>query len=145
MAGSDHHEVLIERRDVAPPSERSFGITFAVIMTLLSAWLLLRKGLPFWALLSLILALAFLVSAFVKPVLLSPLNRAWFRFGLLLHGIVNPIVMGLLFFAVFTPTGMIMRAMKKDLLRLRRVSAGSTYWVLRDAQTDPPTNMKKQY
>jgi saxitoxin biosynthesis operon SxtJ-like protein len=145
MTGSEHHEVLAERRGTKPPSEKSFGITFAVVLALFSVWLLLRKELPSWALLSFVLALAFLISAFAKPALLSPLNRAWFRFGLTLHRIVNPIVMGLLFFVVFAPTGMIMRGMEKDLLRLKRVPKGSSYWIHRDAQTDPLTNMKKQY
>ena len=145
MAGSRHHEVLTERREVRPPSEKSFGITFAAIFSLLSVWLLLRKELPFWALLSFILALGCLGAAFTRPLLLLPFNRVWFRLGLLLHQIVNPIVMGLLFFLVFTPTGLIMRQLGKDLLRLRRNSEGSSYWIRRDPQAEPAANMKKQY
>jgi hypothetical protein len=145
MKRSEHHEVFTERREVKPPSERSFGVTFAVVFALLSTWLYLRKHLPLWALFSFVLALAFLGTALIRPVLLSPLNRAWFRLGLFLHKIVNPIVMGLLFFLVFAPTGVIMRGLGKDLLRLKRAPMGSTYWINRNMQTDPVTNMKKQY
>jgi heme/copper-type cytochrome/quinol oxidase subunit 4 len=145
MTRNEHHEVLTERREISPPSEKSFGITFAVVLALLSAWLLLRKGLASWALFLFILAMAFLGAAFARPILLSPVNRAWFSLGLILHRIVNPVVMGLLFFLVFTPTGMIMRLMGKDLLRLKRIPKESTYWIHRDAKTDPLTNMKKQY
>lgn len=145
MDTSGHHESLVERQGVRPPSERSFGITFTVVFALLAAWLFLRKGLPIWGSLSLICSVLFLVAAFVNPVLLTALNRAWFRLGLMLHKIVNPIVMGLLFFLVFTPTGIVMRLIGKDLLGLKRTPIRSSYWIRRDAETDPLANMRNQY
>jgi hypothetical protein len=140
-----HHEQLTEHGDVKLPSERSFGITFAVVFTLLALWLYWRKGLPIWALLFLTSAIVFAIVAYLSPHILRPFNRVWMKFGLLLHRIINPLVMGLLFFLIFLPTGIIMRLLKKDLLRLRRDSEVASYWIARSAATDPPTNMKNQF
>ena len=100
-----HHESLTSEEIVKPPSEKSFGITFAVVFGLIAAWLYWRKHVPIWSLLSAGAALFFLASGFLKPDLLRPINLIWLKFGLLLHKIVNPIVMGILFFVVFTPMG----------------------------------------
>jgi hypothetical protein len=143
MAG--HHEQLTEHGDVKLPSERSFGITFAVVFALFALWLYWRKGLPLWALLFLAAAVVFALLAFWSPLALRPLNRVWMRFGLLLHRIINPLVMGLLFFVVFTPTAIIMRLLRKDLLRLKKEPGVASYWIPRSVDTDPPTNMKNQY
>jgi hypothetical protein len=140
-----HHEDLQERGDVKLPSERSFGITFAVVFTLFALWLYWRKGLPLEALLVLAAAVIFAILAYQSPLALRPLNRVWMKFGLLLHKIINPLVMGLLFFVVFTPTAIIMRLLRKDLLRLKKEPGVASYWIPRSVETDPPSNMKNQY
>ena len=91
------------------------------IVSAINAWLPDDggRGPPAWRLL-------FLACALVCPAVLKPLNWAWFRFGLLLHAVVNPIVMGLLFFVAVTPTGWIMRLRGKDLLRLKREPQSDT-------------------
>jgi len=145
LAQGGHHEQLSKPDDVKPPSEKSFGLTFAAILSLIAAWLYLRKDLPIWTVASLAASIAFLAAAFLAPALLRPLNLAWSRFGLLLHRIVNPIVMGLLFFLVFTPTGFIMRALGKDLLRLKRDPSRSSYWIHRADESHPPSKMTNQF
>ncbi|MDP6139486.1 MAG: SxtJ family membrane protein, partial [Candidatus Woesearchaeota archaeon] len=73
---------------------------------------------------------------------LTPLNKLWFKFGILLGSIVSPIVMGTVFFLVVTPVGLIMRLLGKDLLRINKNKTISTYWINRDKQKN---SMKKQF
>ena len=63
--------------------------------------------------------------------MLNPLNRIWLKFGLLLHRVVNPVIMALLFYGTVLPTGLIARAMGKDLLRLKREPNADSYWIVR--------------
>jgi len=86
-----------------------------------------------------------LASAWLRPELLRPLNHVWFRFGLALHAIINPMVMGLLFFGAVTPTGWIMRARGKDLLHLQRSPRLDSYWILRRPPGPAPQTMKDRF
>ncbi|MBT3401824.1 MAG: hypothetical protein HN420_17765, partial [Rhodospirillaceae bacterium] len=90
-------------------------------------------------------AIAFLAIAFLRPGLLAPLNRLWTRFGLLLHRIVNPIVMGFLFYLTVTPMALIMRALGKDLLRLKRDPEAKSYWIERTPPGPAPDTMSNQF
>jgi hypothetical protein len=90
-------------------------------------------------------ALVFLVSALLFPSWLKPLNWVWFKFGILLHTITNPILMGLLFFLAVLPTGLIMRALGHDLLRLRRQPDTDSYWIVRQSRGPSPQSMKDQF
>ena len=83
----------------------------------------------------------FLILGLTKSRILTPLNLLWFKFGMLLGRIVSPIVMGLVFFLVVTPTGLIMRGLKKDLLKLKKKKS-NTYWVNRDQDN---TDMRNQF
>lgn len=124
-------------------SERSFGIVFAVVFALIGLWPLKAGGdMRLWAL---GLAALFLVVAFVAPKLLRPLNLLWFKFGLLLHKIMTPLIMGLLFFLTVTPVGMLMRATGKDPMRLKRDPAAASYWISRAPPGPPPASMKNQF
>ena len=137
------HERLAADDDVRGGSDRSFGITFAVVFTLIALFPLLHGGsVRLWALPG---TAVFGGIALIWPSLLAPLNRLWFRFGMLLHKIVNPIVMGILFFVVFTPMGFIMRLAGKDLLSLKRDSAASSYWSPRQASSEVEASMKNQF
>jgi hypothetical protein len=135
------------RRDeiVAPPSEKSFGITFAVVALLLAVWLWWRKDLAAWALVSLAASAGFLAAGFLAPRLLRPLNLLWLRVGLLLHKVVNPLLMGLLFFAVFTPMGVLMRLGGKDFLRLKFRDGNASYWISRAEAGGAPGSMRNQF
>ena len=89
-----------------------------------------------------ILSLVFLVLGVLNSKLLTPFNKLWFKFGILLGSIVSPIVMGAVFFIVVTPIGVIMRFLGKDLLRINKNKLVSTYWIKRDKQQ---SSMKKQF
>ncbi len=120
-------------------SERAFGGVFTLVFLLVGLWPLTGGGdVRGWAL---AVAGAFLAATLIRPSLLAPFNRLWFRFGMLLHRIVSPLVMGLLFFVTVTPTALVFRLLGKDLLKLRPDSTATTYWVQRDAdRTGTMTN-----
>ena len=97
------------------------------------------------ALVTLLASLGFLGMAFTAPTVLRPLNLLWMKFGLLLHRIVNPLIMGVLFFGVFTPMGVSMRFFGADLLRLRARPGENGYWILRDTENVGKSSMTNQF
>jgi hypothetical protein len=128
---------------VAHHDERSFGIVFGVVFTVIGAWPLLRGDAPrFW---SLALAVAFLAAALLRPEVLASMNRLWFKFGILLSKVTTPVVMGLLFFVAVVPTALIMRVRRKDLLNLRFQPEARSYWIVRDPPGPTPDTMKNQF
>jgi predicted membrane metal-binding protein len=136
------HEQLDREHEVATSSERSFGFVFATVFALVGAWQLwhARADGPWWF----AAAAAFALLALLRPALLAPLNRLWARFGLFLHGIVNPVMMGLLFAVAILPVGLLMRLAGKDPLRLRFEPGADSYWVACDPP-DRPDAMKDQF
>lgn len=138
----DFHENFQREDAVTVGSERGFGIVFAVVFAVIGlspAW----DGAPlrWWAL---AVAVMFLAVAGLAPAILKPFNRLWFAFGLLLHKVVSPLVMGLVFFATVTPTAFIMRMLGKDPLRLRFDRQAKTYWIEREPGPEPET-MRNQF
>ena len=143
MSNAGANVELAQADKVTPGSNRSFGIFFAVVFLLVSSWPLFYGGAArVWAL---IVALAFIVTAIFVPTWLSPLNKIWFRFGLLLHGIVNPIVMGFIFFLTVTPIALILKLKGKTPLPLRFDTSASSYWIERDPPGPAPDSMKNQF
>ena len=138
------HEDLTRRPDEAKGgSDRAFGLVMAAAAATYALWPLFGGEAPRPWVLAICGALAAL--AFVRPVVLAPFNRAWTRFGLLLNRIVNPLVLGLLFFATVTPTALILRAMGKDPLRLRFEPDAQTYWIERRPPGPEPETMRNQF
>ena len=126
--------------EVKMGSERSLGIVFAVVFLIVGLWPLKAGGDPrYWAL---GIAVVFLGLGLLAPRYLAPLNKVWFKFGMVLSAIVSPIVMGLLFFIAVTPMALIMRARKKDLLRCKFDRQAASYWIERE---QPVGTMKNQY
>ena len=122
-------------------SEKSFGIVFAVVFTVIALWPLLHgNGVRFWAL---VVAAVFLAVAFFRPQVLRPLNRLWFKFGILLSMIISPIVMGIIFFVTVTPIGLIRRIKNPDPLNQNFDPEAESYWITRDASS--MTSMRKQF
>lgn len=143
MTQSSFHEPFSPSDDVKVGSERSFGIVFAVVFTLIGLFpLWVGADVRIWALLC---GGVFLGLAFIAPGVLAPLNRAWFRFGLLLHKIISPLVMGLMFFAVFMPIGLLMRVLGKRPLDLGFDRHVNSYWVHRTPPAPEPGSMKRQF
>ena len=111
------------------PSNRNFGLVFFTVFLLIALWPILNNNdLRIW---SLIVSLVFLVFGSLNSKLLTPFNKLWFKFGILLGNIIAPIIMGIIFFLVVTPTGLIMKILKKDLLKLKNNNS-DTYWLEKD-------------
>ena len=124
-------------------SDRSFGVLFAIVSAVVGLWPLLDGQPPRgWAL---AVAGLLLAVALVKAQWLAPFNRVWTRFGLLLHRIVSPAILAIIYFAVVTPTGLVMRALGKDPLRLRRAPDVESYWIHRKPPGPERESMTRQF
>jgi len=126
------------KKDILP-TNRNFGIVFTIVFLIISFWPLLKNGdIRYW---SLIISFIFFILALMNSKILTPFNKAWMKFGLILGKIVSPLVMGFIFFFVVTPTGIIMRLLGKDLLNLKKNNQ-NTYWIKKDNKNN---NMKNQF
>ena len=120
-------------------SNKSFGIVFFTVFLLIAIYPLINNGeLRIW---SLVVAIIFFILGLVNSKVLTPLNKLWFKFGLLLGKIVSPLIMGFIFFFVVTPIAFIMRIIGKDLLNLK-FNNKKTYWI---EKTGPKSKMKNQF
>ena len=112
--------------DIKKSSNKSFGIVFFIVFLVISIFPLFNNGeIRIWAI---ILSIVFLILGLSNSSILTPLNKLWFKFGILLGSFISPIIMGLVFFLVVTPTGIIMRIFGKNLLNLKRNNKKS-YWI----------------
>ena len=120
-------------------SNRSFGIVFSIVFLLISLYPLINgESLRYW---SLLISLIFLILGFFNSKILTPLNKVWFKFGILLGKIISPLVMGCIFFVVVTPIGFLMRMLQKDLLNLK-FKNNKSYWI---EKKGPKSKMKNQF
>ena len=120
-------------------SNKSFGIVFFIVFLLIAIYPLINNGeLRIW---SFVIAIIFLILGLINSKVLTPLNKLWFKFGLLLGKVVSPLIMGIIFFLVVTPTALIMRIIGKDLLNLR-FNNKKSYWI---EKTGPKSKMKNQF
>jgi hypothetical protein len=137
------NEPIQTYRKTSVGSDRNFGILFAAVFALIALAPLYHGGpVRWWAV---PICLLFLASAMFTPGLLRPLNRLWFRFGLVLHHVVNPVVMALLYYGAVVPTGLLVRTAGKDLLRLKFDKTAASYWISREQPAPPPGGMTKQF
>ena len=120
-------------------SNRSFGIVFFIVFLLIALYPLLKgNDLRIW---SLVISFIFLILGLINSKILTPLNRLWYKFRLLLGKFISPLIMGIIFFIVVTPIGIIMRLLKKDLLNLK-YNKKKTYWI---DKSGPKSKMKNQF
>jgi len=120
-------------------SNKSFGIVFFVVFLLISLYPLTYDGeIKIW---SLIISFIFLILGLLNSKILAPLNKIWFKFGILLGKIVSPLIMGAIFFLVVTPIGIILRLMGKDVLNLK-YNKNNSYWI---ENSSPKSKMKNQF
>ena len=125
--------------DVKISSNKSFGIVFFIVFLLISIYPLTNsESIRYW---SLVISLIFLILSLLNSQILSPLNKLWFKFGILLGKIVSPLVMGIIFFFVVTPTSLLMKLLKKDLLNLK-FNNSKSYWI---EKTEPKSKMENQF
>ena len=125
--------------DIKISSNRSFGIVFFIVFLLIATYPLLKgNDVRIW---SLLVSFGFLILGLINSKILSPLNKLWFKFGIILGKIISPLIMGIIFFVVVTPIGIAMRVLKKDLLNLK-YNQKETYWI---KKTGPKSKMKNQF
>jgi hypothetical protein len=134
----------MSRQEPAPlPSDRSFGLTFAIILGIVGAWMLWKASRYAPAVLA--VAGAFLLLGLAIPRVLHPLNVAWMWLGGLLNRIVSPIVMGAIFFGLLTPLAAVLRLRGRDVLQRRFDSARATYWIRRDPPGPDGSSFPRQF
>ena len=120
-------------------SNRSFGIIFSVVFLIIAIWPLLSTSeIRYW---SLVISVIFLILGLIKSKILTPLNKIWFKIGITLGNLISPLVMGIVFFLVVTPTSIIMKILGKDLLNLKK-NNNKSYWIEKNKQN---TSMKNQF
>ena len=124
-------------KDIKISSNKSFGIVFAVVFSLIALWPLLKGNeIRLW---SLIISIIFLTLGLLNSKILTPLNKLWFKLGIFLGNFIAPIIMGIIFFFVVTPTGIIMKLFRKDLIKLKKNNDNS-YWIEKEDTKSSMTN-----
>ena len=126
-------------KKIPKSSNKSFGLVFFIVFILIAFYPLLNDGnIRLW---SLLVSLIFLILGLLNSKILNPLNSLWQKFGLLLNKVMSPLIMGLIFFFIVTPIGILMRILKKDLLNLK-FNKKETYWI---EKNEPKSKMKNQF
>ena len=120
-------------------SNKSFGIVFFIVFFIIALFPLINNSeIRVWAV---IISLIFLILGLINSKILTPLNKAWFKFGIFLGKIISPLIMGIIFFLVVTPIGILMKMLKKDLLNLK-FDKHKSYWI---EKSEPKSKMKNQF
>ena len=120
-------------------SNKSFGIVFFIVFFIIALFPLINNSeIRIWAV---IISLIFLILGLINSKILTPLNKAWFKFGIFLGKIISPLIMSIIFFLVVTPIGILMKMLKKDLLNLK-FNKHKSYWI---EKSEPKSKMKNQF
>ena len=129
----------LDKSKIKIGSNRNFGMVFSILFLIISIYPLFKNGdIRIW---SAIISIIFLFFGLFNASILNPLNKIWFKFGLFLGNLISPIVMGIVFFIVVTPTSIIMKLLGKDLLALKKNDKKS-YWI---ARSSIKSKMKNQF
>ena len=127
------------KSNIKLPSNRQFGLVFFTIFMIIALWPLLNgKEIRIW---SAIISIIFFILGIANSKILTPLNKIWFKFGIFLGRIISPLVMGLIFFFVVTPIGLLMKILKNDILNLK-FNKKKSYWIEKNG---PKSKMKNQF
>ena len=131
---------MLRNSKIKMSSNRNFGLVFFILFLILGFWPIINGGeIKIWLV---VISLIFLVLGMMKSKLLTPLNKLWFKFGMILGAIVAPVVMGAVFFLVVTPIGIVMKTMGKDLINKKYNKKKETYWITRRTSIG---SMKRQF
>ena len=137
------HEDFSRGQQVKASSNRAFGWVFMIVFLIIAVWPLVFGGaLRWWSLI--VSGLVMLVTV-TAPALLTIPNRLWLRFGMLLHRIVSPVVLAIMFYLIVTPTGLLMRVFARKSVSLGRDAAAVSYWIKRDPPGPQPDSMSNQF
>jgi len=131
---------MMKKSEITISSNRSFGILFFVVFLIVALWPLINnETIRLW---SIIVSFVFLILGLAKSKMLTPLNILWFKLGVLLGKIFAPLAMGIVFFAVVTPIGIIMRLLNKDILKKKYNKNLNSYWIDKD---NSQSSMRNQF
>ena len=131
---------MLQKSKIKISSNRSFGLVFFIVFFIVSLWPLIHGDqIRIW---TLVISFIFLLLGLINSNLLSPLNKLWFKFGILLGAVIAPIVMAFVFFIVVTPIALFMRIFGKDLLRKKYKKSDKSYWIKKDKDVN---TMKEQF
>ncbi len=129
----------MEKQNIKIGSNKNFGVVFFIFFLVVSIFPLFKDGnIRIWAL---IISIIFLILGLLNSSILSPLNKTWFKIGILLGNFISPIIMGIVFFLVVTPTSLFMKLLGKDLLNLKK-NDKRTYWI---EKSKVKSKMKNQF
>ncbi len=121
------------------PSNKNFGIVFFIVFLIIALWpLLYEKEIRYW---SIVLSIIFFILGILNAKILTPLNKVWFKFGVLLGAIISPVVLSLIFYLIITPISFILRIFGKDVLSLKYKNSNS-YWLKKETKK---SSMKNQF
>ena len=137
------HEDLDREEEIKLSSDRSFGIVFLLVFLAMGIWMVLGSHSEGWLFLA--GSVILFVVTLACPSILGPLNRAWFKFGLLLGQVVNPLILGVVFFLVITPMAVFRRLWGKDSLHLKFNLCLESYWIDRNPPGPKPSSMTRQF
>ena len=131
---------MLTKSKIKMASNRSFGLVFFFVLLIVSIWPISNgESFNLWILL---ISTIFLTLGLLNSTLLTPLNKLWFKLGIFLGNLISPIVMGIIFFLVVTPIGIIMQILGKDLLKIKFSKKKKSYWIIRK---DFANTMKRQF
>ena len=143
MKGNSH-ESFDSHVPVKMGSERSFGFVVGGILLVIALWPLYAGHEPRWW--ALVPALPLIALAAIRPAVLAPLNKLWFKLGLLLGRVVSPIVLGIMYFLWVTPFALVLRLMNKKLLALDFEPQAKSYWIIREpAKIEASVRLRRPY
>lgn len=137
------HDFAEREEEIKGSSDRGFGLVFAIFFAIVGS-INLWAGRAWWPYLF-AAAGVMLVLAYLFPRLLTPFNRAWMKFGLILFAVISPVVLSVIFYLVITPIALTMRALGKDPLRLKKDAVARTYWISRTPPGPAPDSLKGQF
>jgi len=132
---------MSNRSKIKMSSNRSFGLVFFVVFSIIAFWSF-RGNIEEIKILPLCIAAVFFILGLINSNILTPINKLWFKFGILLGNIISPIVMAIIFFLIVTPTGIFMKILRRDILRAKYNKKMDSYWIKKEKS---PSTMKQQF
>lgn len=132
-----------EKLQPKPVSELHLALLFALVFAVIGLYpLIAGQSARIW---SIAIAAAFLLAGFLKPALLRPLNLLWFRLGLLLHAVISPVIMALIYYGTFLPTNLALKIFRKDPMQRKFDPDRESYWIRRDPPGPEHDSFKNQF
>lgn len=135
--------LAIKLPEVQLPSNRKFGIFFTLVFSLVALYFFIYESYII-TISSILISLILICITILNPDILFPLNKAWMNFGLILGLVVSPLVLGLIFFGLFTPISLLMRTFKRDELRLR-LKGRESHWIIKTSSMRKRNEFTQQF